>query len=668
MASEMSGIYENGTIQAYLDAIQRHVPQKPERVEPCPLYCPYCPHRVEFTCACETMRRLHAKRQIKSHRDLRSQGSQGNPENRAPHHHKSERNGTATHSVEKKTRFESPPAPRRCFKCDATDWTPAHKCKGQPVSNAILEKPILPEVAGIWERDDLELSEETGIITSAISARENLARSRPAIDLVLNGRLFKGLFVDTMSDFSVLRADLLAELRKGSKRVEVCSDNSPNVMNANGSSMNLAGVVELPVKFGKTEFRHQFLVSRDLPSPITALLGNDILPKIGIQLAGLEGSNSSGTNYPAAPSLVASVVETSAETDCQDLNLSLEDAISNLMVADKKDQNYYNLFYTYRLRVMEELQDDLRVNQQLTGFCSHPNAEIRFSTIDEEPVNVRQYDLPYMHRSTVTDQIRSWLDNGIIERCSNSNASNNPLLVVPKRDLTGKIKAWRTCIDPRLINKKIIDSTYPLPKARYIFDRLAGMEVFTVIDLKSGFNQIKVRATDRFKTAFTWDKRVYQFVGAPFGFKNIPQDFQRIMDNIFEDFDFTTVYIDDIIVASSSLSDHPKHVVAVIRHLNKHNLRISLDKLKLAYPEIVVIGNMISQAGVTVAIEKLDKMDHWSGPVKTLKQLQQRLGFTNYFREYCPLYSKLMSPLEELRTQGDKIVWLPEHEKILKKV
>ena len=140
---------------------------------------------------------------------------------------------------------------------------------------------------------------------------------------------------------------------------------------------------------------------------------------------------------------------------------------------------------------MEELQDDLRVNQQLTGFCTHPNAEIRFSTIDEEPVNVRQYDLPYMHRSTVTDQIRSWLDNGIIERCSNNNASNNPLLVVPKRDLTGKIKAWRTCIDPRLINKKIIDSTYPLPKARYIFDRLAGMKVFTVIDLKSGFNQIK---------------------------------------------------------------------------------------------------------------------------------------------------------------------------------
>jgi len=225
------------------------------------------------------MRRLYAKIQLKSHRDPRSQGSQWNQENRAPQYHKSERNGTSTHSVGN--------APRSCFKCDAIDWTPAHKCKRRSVTNAILEKPFLPGVVGIWERDDLELSEGSGIITSAISARENLASSRPAIDLVLNGRLFKGLFVDTMSDFSVLRADLLAELRKGSKRVAVRSDNVPNVITANGSPMNLAGVVELSVKFGKTEFQTQFLVSRDLPAPITALLGNDILSKMGIRLAGL---------------------------------------------------------------------------------------------------------------------------------------------------------------------------------------------------------------------------------------------------------------------------------------------------------------------------------------------------------------------------------------------
>jgi hypothetical protein len=72
---------------------------------------------------------------------------------------------------------------------------------------------------------------------------------------------------------------------------------------------------------------------------------------------------------------------------------------------------------------MEELHDVLNENQQLTGFSTHPRAEISLSTIDVEPVSVRQYDLPYMHRITVTNQIRSWLDNGIIERCSSQTSS-----------------------------------------------------------------------------------------------------------------------------------------------------------------------------------------------------------------------------------------------------
>jgi hypothetical protein len=86
----------------------------------------------------------------------------------------------------------------------------------------------------------------------------------------------------------------------------------------------------------------------------------------------------------------------------------------------------------------------------------------------------------------------------------------------------------------------------------------------------------------------------------------------------------------------------------------------------LAVPEVIVIGNRVSKEGVTVAVEKLEKMEYWRGPVKTLKQLQQRLGFTNYFREYIPMYAKLMAPLEALRSKDSKkITWLPEHDHIL---
>ena len=95
---------------------------------------------------------------------------------------------------------------------------------------------------------------------------------------------------------------------------------------------------------------------------------------------------------------------------------------------------------------------------------------------------------------------------------------------------------------------------------------------------------------------------------------------------------------------------------------------MNIKKLKLAYPEIIVIGNKISKDGVTAATEKLEKMVNWKGnPVRTLKQLQQRLGFMNYFREYVPMYSRLMAPLEKLRTGGNQINWGPEHDVIVDK-
>ena len=140
------------------------------------------------------------------------------------------------------------------------------------------------------------------------------------------------------------------------------------------------------------------------------------------------------------------------------------------------------------------------------------------------------------------------------------------------------------------------------------------------------------------------------------------------MDEVFADLDSVNPYLDDIIVGSSSFAAHVMDVLRVVKRLNQWNLRISMRKLKLAHPEIIVIGNKISREGVTVAVEKLEKMEYWKGnPVKTLKQLQQRLGFTNYFREYVPNYASLMAPLEKLRTQGKNLKWMPEHDAILEK-
>jgi len=648
VSGEMNAVFEKGTIQDYIELITRHVPQQPNRVEGCPLYCPYCPKKVDYSCSCVTARRIQGMKG--KGLGKRSQDSQSS----SPKESSSKNERPLQRQRLNPDETDKLKAENRCFKCKEPGWTKGHRCKGV---NAILTKPEIPEVLGAFER---EYDYDDPLCVSTALQHLTGSGKRPVVTLKLNGQERSDLFVDTMSDATLISTTLLTSI-DSEDQLKLDKTDLPTLVSAGNELLQLEGSVMIPVSRGQVDFLHRFIVSARLPRGINCLLGNEILEFIGINLGGL-------ANATVVPVVVASVIETPNLGQGSNLGTNLADANSALESSNKEDQHYLDCVYTFRLRLNEEISDLLRTNAGLKGFCTHPKAEIYFHTIDEIPVGVRQYDLPYVHRKVVDEQIAAWLRDGIIEECSENDHYNNPLLVIPKKDIAGAIHDWRTCLDPRLINAKIVDSTYPLPKARHVFDAIAGCIIYTIIDLKSGFNQILVYRLHRKKSAFTWNKRVYQFVGAPFGFKNIPQDFQRLMDMIFKDMDFVTPYLDDIVIASSSYADHVRHVTLVVKRLNEVNLRLSLKKLKLAYPEIIVIGNKVSKEGVTAAVEKLDKMAHWRGnPVRTLKQLQRRLGFMNYFREYVPLYSRLMAPLEKLRSEGNRIVWKPEHDAIVNK-
>jgi hypothetical protein len=201
-----------------------------------------------------------------------------------------------------------------------------------------------------------------------------------------------------------------------------------------------------------------------------------------------------------------------------------------------------------REHLTENIQDSLALNSKLKGFCNLENSQIAFQTGESHPSYRRQYRIAHALMDTVDEQEKHWITDGIIVRSRKNSPWNSSILVAPKKDISGKTMGWRVCIDPRHINLLIPEANFPLPLISEVLEALGGAVVYSKTDLKQSFHQLLEKEGDQIKTTFTWRNKQYHFVGAPFGFKNIPSSFQMVMTALFEDLE---VYIDDIIIYSS---------------------------------------------------------------------------------------------------------------------
>lgn len=148
--------------------------------------------------------------------------------------------------------------------------------------------------------------------------------------------------------------------------------------------------------------------------------------------------------------------------------------------------------------------------------------------------------------------------------------------VVPKKlDATGKQK-WRVVIDYRKLNEVTIYDSFPLPNIADILDQLGHSKYFSIIDLTSGFHQIPMASEDAIKTAFSTPTGHFQFKRMPFGLKNAPSTFQRLMNTVLSGIQDIKcfVYLDDIVVFSDNLENHNKRLKEVFERLNNFNLKI----------------------------------------------------------------------------------------------
>jgi hypothetical protein len=211
------------------------------------------------------------------------------------------------------------------------------------------------------------------------------------------------------------------------------------------------------------------------------------------------------------------------------------------------------------------------------------------------------------------EHIKELLEKGFIHPSSSTWGA--PMFFVPKKNVT-----QRLCVDYRALNEVTVKNKYPLPRIDDLFDQLCGACVFSKIDLRSGYHQLKVRACDIPKTAFFFRYGLYEFMVMSFGLTNAPAYFMYLMNKVFMEYldKFVVVFIDDILVYSRSEEEHEEHLRLVLQKLRDQKLSAKLSKCEFWLKQVSFLGHTISEGGISVDPRKVQDALSWNVPISLI--------------------------------------------------
>ncbi|KAA3466361.1 DNA/RNA polymerases superfamily protein [Gossypium australe] len=260
------------------------------------------------------------------------------------------------------------------------------------------------------------------------------------------------------------------------------------------------------------------------------------------------------------------------------------------------------------------------------------------------PISIVSYRMALMELKELKIQLQELTDKGFA-RLSYSPWAALVLFVKKKMDY-------------RQLNKVIVKNKYPLPRIDDLFDQLKGPTVFSKIDMRSGYYQMRVKEQDVSKTAFRMRYGHYEFLVMPFGFTNAPSIFMDLMNRIFQLYldKFIVVFIDDILIYSRDENEHVEHLRMVLQTLRDKQLYAKFSKSEFWLKEVRFLGHIISGDGILVDPSKISAIFEWKPP-RNVSSVSSFLGLAGYYRWFVKGFSMIATPMMRLLQKEVKFEW-----------